>query len=186
MPERIGPAPNGAERANSRLIQYVQDLEIRVDCLRAFDINTPSARRCRILLTLWQMRTRPRDSRSIRRRRDIMLNTALCAVPNSTAAANRASLSVSPLGLVPSVDGAKIANNPPANPPCCAIGRSNWPLPSPSRNARGASLPPRWWRRNRTSLWPSKIGTRRGDVIRDAPLQKPSRVAADEDDLPQS
>ena len=39
MPERIRPAPNGAERAKSRLIQYVQELEIRVDCFRAFDMK---------------------------------------------------------------------------------------------------------------------------------------------------
>jgi hypothetical protein len=39
MPERVGAAPNGPERAKSRLIQYVQDLEIRVDCFRAFDVK---------------------------------------------------------------------------------------------------------------------------------------------------
>ena len=39
MPERIGSAPNGPERAKSRLIQYVQELEIRVDCFRAFDMK---------------------------------------------------------------------------------------------------------------------------------------------------
>src|SRR5882672_7034603 len=39
MPERIRPAPNRAERAKSRLIQYVQKLEIRVDCFRAFDMK---------------------------------------------------------------------------------------------------------------------------------------------------
>src|SRR3984893_17539752 len=35
--------------------------------------------------------------------------------------------------------------------------------------------PPRRKRRNRTSLWPSKIGTRPGDVIKDARLGNPSR-----------
>src|SRR5450432_1131541 len=39
MPERIGPAPNRPERAKSRLIQYVQEFEIRVDCFRAFDMK---------------------------------------------------------------------------------------------------------------------------------------------------
>jgi hypothetical protein len=39
MPERVGAAPNGPERAKSRLIQYVQELEIRVDCFRAFDMK---------------------------------------------------------------------------------------------------------------------------------------------------
>src|ERR1700737_1893589 len=53
--------------------------------------------------------------------------------------------------------------------------KSNWPLPSPLRNARGASVPPRRKRRNRTSLWPSKIGTRPGDVIKDARLENSSR-----------
>ena len=39
MPERIRPAPNGAKRAKSRLVQDVQELEIRVDCFRAFDMK---------------------------------------------------------------------------------------------------------------------------------------------------
>ena len=39
MPERIGAAPNGAERAKSRFIQHFQELEIRVDCFRAFDMK---------------------------------------------------------------------------------------------------------------------------------------------------
>src|SRR6516165_12163255 len=41
------------------------------------------------------------------------------------------------------------------------IGSSNDPASKPTRNS--------------TSLWPSKIGTRRGDVIKDAQLQNPSR-----------
>src|ERR1700739_1973610 len=51
------------------------------------------------------------------------------------------------------------------------MGRSNWPLASPSRKARETSVPPRRERRNRTSLWPSKIGTGRGDVIKDVPFK---------------
>src|ERR1700737_894335 len=39
MAERIRPAPNGAKRAKSRLIQHVQDREIWVDCFSAFDMH---------------------------------------------------------------------------------------------------------------------------------------------------
>src|SRR6202048_4901598 len=39
MAERIRPAPNGAKRAKSRLIQHVQDFKIRVDCFSAFDMH---------------------------------------------------------------------------------------------------------------------------------------------------
>src|SRR5262245_32178390 len=39
MPERIRPAPNGAERAKSGLMQYVEDLEILIDYFRALDVK---------------------------------------------------------------------------------------------------------------------------------------------------
>ena len=132
MPERIRPAPDRAERAKSRLIQDVQEFEFRVDCFRAFDMkngaNTPSFMHCWISSTLRQIRTRPCDSRSIRRRSDSMLKTVFCAGVNSTAGGN-GSVAVDvcerlfhQLGpIAPSADGTKIANNPPANPPCSRL-----------------------------------------------------------------
>src|SRR5262245_29156697 len=39
MPEHIRPAPNGAKRAKSGLIQHVEDLEILIDCFRALDVK---------------------------------------------------------------------------------------------------------------------------------------------------
>src|SRR5262245_33262935 len=39
MPERIRPAPNGAERAKSGLMQRVEDLEILIDYFRALDVK---------------------------------------------------------------------------------------------------------------------------------------------------
>src|SRR5262245_63017699 len=39
MRERIRPAPDGAERAKSGLIQHVEDLEILINCFRALDVK---------------------------------------------------------------------------------------------------------------------------------------------------
>jgi hypothetical protein len=85
--------------------------------------NTPSSIPCWISSTLRQTRTRPCDSLSIRRRRDTMAKTALCAGINSTVGGNGALLptfgegaaSLGPTARLP--EGTKIANNPPANPP---------------------------------------------------------------------
>jgi hypothetical protein len=41
-------------------------------------------------------------------------------------------------------------------------------------------VPPRRKRRNRTSLWPSKMGTRLGDVIKDARLENLERCSVGE------
>ena len=76
VPERIRSAPNRAERAKSRLMQYVQQFEVRVDRFRAFDMK--NRRQHAVLqasldvIDVRQTRTRPCDSRSIRRRRDTM------------------------------------------------------------------------------------------------------------------
>jgi hypothetical protein len=78
-----------------------------------------------------------------------MLKTPLWAAVNSSMGGNGALPSCRAGSSAPEAifsgfgEGTKIANNPPANPPCRAIGRSNCPLSSPSRNARGASAPPR-------------------------------------------
>src|SRR4051794_32378733 len=132
--------------------------------------------------TLRQTRMRPCDSRSIRSRSDTMPYTAACAAVISTAGGDGTSLKAASEGALPlplvgrAVEGTKIANSPPANPPCRALGRSRWPLASPSRKAPAVFAPPRRGRRNRTSLCPAKIGTRPGVVKGNAALQTLSGV----------
>ena len=103
-----------------------------------------------------------------------MANTTRCASATSSTAGGAASLPmtlpVSCGGVSPPAlslrfgGGTKIANKPPANPPARALGRSKWPLSSPCRNAATASALVRRYSRNSTSLWPSKIGMRLGEV----------------------
>ena len=80
MPERIRPAPDRTERAKSGCIQHVEQLEVRVDRLRALDMKDRRqhavGEACSMSSTLRQMRTRPCDSRSMRSRSDSMLKTA--------------------------------------------------------------------------------------------------------------
>ena len=96
MAERIRPAPNGAKRAKSRLIQQVQDFEIRVDCFSAFDVHN----RCQqaVLHRLLDIIDVAADANATLRlpldaeKRDTMAKTARCAGINSRAGGNAVAL----------------------------------------------------------------------------------------------
>ena len=127
MAERIRPAPNRTKRAKSRLIQHVQDLEIRVDCFRAFDMNN----RCQhavlhrlldiidvaadanaaLQLPLDTEKERHHGEDSPLRRDQFKgrRQRGACADVLRRCFGIRANR--------PIAEGTKIANNPPANPP---------------------------------------------------------------------
>src|SRR3954466_2242759 len=129
----------------------------------------------RMSSTVRQMQTRPFASRSMRIRMDAMLDTAVCAVARSSGGGMGAPGAVLETGAVLSAlvtlflgEGTKIANRPPANPPCTAIGKSSCPLRPPSMKARGASAASCMNRRSSASLCPSKNGVRfRGVRLRE-------------------
>ena len=193
VPERVRPAPHRAERAQPGLMQHIEGLELRVDRLRAFDMqnggqhagcrcNGGCPRRCGRCGPARPPRVRcgsgwtPCSTRRFARSRD----RAAAARARRRRCRAPAAPSLPRAGLVPG-EGTKIANMPPAKPPCRAIGRSSCPLPSPSRNARGASGPLRFHRRSSASLCPSKIGTGRDEFIGRSPssTMEPMGEAAD-------
>src|ERR1700732_3605642 len=96
MAERIRPAPNGAKRAKSRLIQHVQDFEIRVDCFSAFDMHN----RCQqtVLHRLLDVIDVAADANATLRlpldteKERLRAKTARCAGINSRAVGNAAPL----------------------------------------------------------------------------------------------
>ena len=173
MPERVRAAPDRAQRAEPAGVQNSRSVNsgsiASAPSMCSTGASAPSASAPSISSTSRQMRTRPLDCCSMRNSSDIMLNTTCCAAVSSTAGGNAASFSAACAGAMledaPRGEGTNIANIPPAKPPSCAIGRSSWPLPLPSINARVGLSPPRRWSRKSTSLCPSKIGTRRGDDI---------------------
>ena len=144
--------------------------EIWINGFGAFDVQDhgraprrPGSARCRARCD--ETRTPPFDSRSMRNSSAAMAKTARCASARSSAGGSgslaKCGDSVSAGGaFFRSGDGTKIANIPPAKPPARALGKSMWPLSSPSRKAATASPDARRCSRSNASLWPSKTGMR--------------------------
>ena len=113
MPEHVRPAPHRAERAQSRLMQDIEGLELRVDGFRAFDMKNRRQRAGSHAMADVLDRAADADP-SIRLALDADQDGCGKGAPGAVSDTGAA---LSALVTWFLGEGTKIANIPPAKPP---------------------------------------------------------------------